>query len=136
MDHFFGRVGEQLVARVTGPMKFRLVLQPAMAIFFAVRGGLKDAREGQPAYFWGLFTNPAERKAALKDGWKSVGKVFILAIVLDAIYQFIALRWFYPGEAVVVAIILAIIPYLLVRGPVNRIARRSHKVVKGRLAGG
>ena len=135
MDHFFARVGEQLVARVTGPMKFRLVLQPAMAIVFAVRGGLKDAREGQPAYFWGLFTDPAERKAALKDGWKSVGKVFILAIVLDAIYQFIALRWFYPGEAVVVAIILAIVPYLLVRGPVNRVARRSRKVVKGRLAG-
>jgi hypothetical protein len=135
MDHFFARVGEQLVARVTGPMKFRLVLQPAMAIFFAVRGGLKDAREGQPAYFWGLFTDPAERKAALKDGWKSVGKVFILAIVLDAIYQFIALRWFYPGEAVVVAIILAIVPYLLVRGPVNRVARRSREVVKGRLAG-
>jgi len=122
MDHVFARVGEQLVARITGPMKFRLVLQPAMAIFFAVRGGLKDAREGQPAYFWGLFTDPAERKAALKDGWKSVGKVFMLAIVLDAIYQFIALRWFYPGEAVIVAIILAIIPYLLVRGPVNRIA--------------
>jgi hypothetical protein len=101
----------------------------------AVRGGLKDAREGQPAYFWGLFTDPAERKAALKDGWKAVGKVFILAIVLDAIYQFIELRWFYPGEAVLVAIILAIIPYLLVRGPVNRIARRSRKVEKGRLAG-
>src|SRR5271163_5154506 len=135
MDHVFARVGEQLVARITGPMKFRLVLQPAMAIFFAVRGGLKDAREGKPAYFWGLFTDPAQRKAALKDGWKSVGKVFILAIVLDAIYQFIALRWFYPGEAVLVAIILAIIPYLLVRGPVNRIARRSRKVEKGRLAG-
>jgi hypothetical protein len=131
MDHFLARVGEQLVARITGPMKFRLVLQPAMAIFFAVRGGLKDAREGKPAYFWGLFTDPAERKAALKDGWKSVGKVFILAILLDAIYQFIVLRMFYPGEAVVVAIILAIIPYLLVRGPVNRVARRSRKVVKG-----
>jgi hypothetical protein len=129
MDDLFARVGEQLVARVTGPMKFRLVLQPAMAIFFAVRGGLKDAREGKPPYFWGLFTDRGEREAMLKNGWKSVGKVFILAVVLDAIYQFIALRWFYPGEAVIVAIILAIVPYLLVRGPVNRIARRSRKVV-------
>ena len=133
MDHLFARVGEQLVARVTGPMKFRLVLQPAMAIFFAVRGGLKDAREGKPPYFWGLFTDRGEREAMLKNGWKSVGKVFILAVVLDAIYQFIALRWFYPGEAVIVAIILAILPYLLVRGPLNRIARRSRKVVKERL---
>jgi hypothetical protein len=129
MDHLFARVGEQLVARITGPMKFRLVLQPAMAIFFAVRGGLKDAREGKPPYFWGLFTDPGEREAMLKNGWKSVGKVFILAAVLDAIYQFIELRWFYPGEAVIVAIILAIVPYLLVRGPVNRIARRSRKVL-------
>jgi hypothetical protein len=133
MDHLFARVGEQLIARVTGPMKFRLVLQPTMAIFFAVRGGLKDAREGKPPYFWGLFTDRGEREAMLKNGWKSVGKVFILAVVLDAIYQFIALRWFYPGEAVIVAITLAILPYLLVRGPVNRIARRSRKVVKERL---
>jgi hypothetical protein len=71
----------------------------------------------------------------VKSGWKGVGKVFILAIVLDAIYQIIEMRWVYPGEAVLVAIILAIIPYLLFRGPVNRIARRSHKIVKERLAG-
>jgi hypothetical protein len=55
--------------------------------------------------------------------------VFILAIVLDVVYQFIEHRWVYPGEAILVAVILAIIPYLLFRGPVNRIARRSHKVV-------
>ena len=71
----------------------------------------------------------------LKNGWKSVGKVFILAIVLDAIYQFIELRWFYPGEAVLVAIILAIVPYLVIRGPINRIVCRQRKVVKERLAG-
>ena len=45
------------------------------------------------------------------------------AIVIDVVYQFIVFRWFYPGEALVVAFVLAIVPYLLVRGPVNRIAR-------------
>ena len=129
MEHMFIRVWENLIARVTGPMKFRLLMQPAMAIFFAIRGGLKDAREGAPAYFWALFTDKGERTAMLKDGWKAVGKVFILAIVLDVVYQIIEHRWVYPGEAVLVAIILAIIPYLLVRGPVNRIARRSRKTV-------
>ena len=124
MDELFARIFEDLAGRVTGPMKFRLLLQPAMAIFFAIRSGLKDAREGKPAYFWALFTQPGERKAMLHDGWKSVGKVFVLAIVLDAIYQFIELRWIYPGEAVLVAVILAIVPYLLARGLVNRIARR------------
>src|SRR5271155_3115239 len=136
MDHLFARVVEQLIARVTGPMKFRLFLQPAMAIVFAVRGGLKDAREGRPPYFWGLFTDRGERESMLKNGWKSIGKVFILAIVLDVVYQLIEHRWtVYPGEAIFVAIILAIVPYVLLRGPINRMARRSHKVVKERLAG-
>jgi hypothetical protein len=62
--------------------------------------------------------------------------VFILAVVLDVVYQLIEHRWVvYPGEAVLVAIILAIVPYLLLRGPVNRIARRLHHGVKERLAG-
>jgi hypothetical protein len=135
MDPFIARISENLVARITGPMKFRLVLQPCMAMFFAIRGGLSDARAGKPAYFWALFSDQGERVAMLKEGWKSVGKVFILAIVLDVVYQIIEHRWVYPGEAVLVAIILAIVPYLLVRGPVNRIARRLHKAGKERLAG-
>ncbi len=35
----------------------------------------------------------------LKDGWKSIGRVFILALVLDAIYQVRVLHYFYLGEA-------------------------------------
>lgn len=135
MDHLTTSITQHLIARVTGPMKFRLVLQPAMALLLAIRDGLKDAREGRPAYFWALFRDRDDRWAMLKDGWKAVGKVFILAMVLDAIYQIIERRWVYPGQAVLVAIILAIIPYLLLRGPVNRIARRPRKVVKERLTG-
>jgi hypothetical protein len=135
LDHTFTRVAENLVARVTGPMKFRLLLQPAMATFFAIRDGLKDARECNPPYFWGLFTDKDERASMLKNGWKSIGKVFTLAVVLDVVYQLIEHRWtVYPGEAVLVAIILAIVPYLVIRGPVNRIACRG-KTVDERLAG-
>ncbi len=108
-------------------MQFRLVLQPVMAAIFAVRSGLKDAKGGRPPYFWAMFTNPDSRKEMLRDGWKSVGRVFILGIVMDAIYQFIVFRRFYPVEALVVAAILAIIPYLLIRGPVNRLARGRSK---------
>jgi hypothetical protein len=59
----------------------------------------------------------------LRDGWKAVGKVFVIAVIIDLVYQLIVFRWFYPGEALLVAAILALIPYLLIRGPVNRIAR-------------
>ena len=39
---------ENLVGRLGGPMSFRFLMQPAVAIFFAVRAGLKDARAKQP----------------------------------------------------------------------------------------
>ncbi len=125
MEEMLARFWTDLMGRVGGPMTFRLILQPIMAAFFAVRSGLKDAKEGKPAYFWALFTDPAHRREMIRDGWKSIGRVFILAIVIDGIYQFIVSRWFYPGEALMVAIVLAIFPYLLIRGPVNRIARRG-----------
>jgi len=125
MEEWLTRLADNLVDRISGPMKFRLVLQPLMAIIFAVRSGLRDARKGRPAYFWAIFTNPQNRRDMLRDGWKSVGRIFVLAIIIDAIYQIIELHWFYPLEALIVAIVLAIIPYLLIRGPVNRLA--GHK---------
>jgi hypothetical protein len=135
MDHLVARITENLIARVTGPMKFRLMLQPGMAIFFAIRDGLKDARKGNPPYFWGCLTDRGEREAMLKEGWKSIGKVFILAFVLDIVYQLIEHRWrVYPGEAILVAIILAIVPYLLIRGPINRIVRRKRGALKEKIA--
>ena len=124
IDDIFSRVAEDLVGRVSGPMKFRLLLQPTMATIFAIRAGLKDAREGRPAYFWAIFTEPALRGPLIKEGWQAVGKVFIIAVIIDIVYQYIVFRWFYPGEAILVAVILALVPYLLIRGPVNRIARR------------
>ena len=123
MEEMVIRFWENLMGRVGGPMTFRLILQPVMAAIFAIRSGRKDAREGKPAYFWALFTDSAHRRDMLRDGWKSVGKIFVIAIVIDLVYQLIVFRWFYPGEALLVAAILAFIPYLVIRGPVNRISR-------------
>ena len=124
MEDIWMRFVEHMVDRVSGPMKFRLLLQPVMATIFAVMSGLKDARAGRPPYFWGLLTDPTHRRDMIKDGWKSVGKVFVLALVLDVVYQIIVLRFVYPGEAIAVALALAIVPYLIVRGLVTRLARR------------
>jgi hypothetical protein len=124
MDSMWVRIGTQLLARISGPMKFRLVLQPAMAAFFAIRSGLADARTGKTPYFWCLLSDPGQRADMIKDGWKSVGRVFILAVVLDVVYQIIVLRFVYPGEALIVAFFLAILPYLILRGVVTRLARR------------
>jgi hypothetical protein len=94
-----------------------------MASIFAILDGARDAREGRPPYFWALFRQPENRRALLKNGWKSVGKIFVAAFMLDAIYQLRVIHWFYPGEAVLVSLVLAVIPYVLIRGPMSRVAR-------------
>jgi len=127
MEDMFTRFFDDLVGRMTGPMKFRMVMQPFMAVLFAIRDGRKDAFAGQVPYFWSILSNPEHRRDLLRSGWKSVGKVFILAIVLDAVYQFKVLRTFHVVEAMVVAVLLALVPYLLVRGPANRLTPRKGK---------
>jgi hypothetical protein len=124
MDDFTTRVWDQLVGRLDGPMFFRFALQPLMAAFLAWRAGLADARAHRAPYLWHALSEPDDRPQLLRDGWKDVGKVFVIALVLDCIYQLIVFRWIYPVQALLVAILLAIVPYAMLRGPATRITRR------------
>jgi hypothetical protein len=124
MDDIVNRFVTDLVGRLSGPLTLRLFLQPAVAIILATRDGMKDAREGRPAHFWRMLTGPADaRHRRVQETWKAVLKVFIMAVVLDCVYQVIVFKWVYPFEAMVTGVILAIIPYVGLRGLVNRIAR-------------
>jgi hypothetical protein len=120
----FVRGWEQLVGRTSGPMKLRFILQPASAVFLAVRAGLKDAREGHPAYLWACFTDSCHRRELLQTGWRDARKVFVIAVLLDCLYQVFVLSEFHPIQALIVASALALVPYMILRGPVNRIIRR------------
>ena len=124
-----------LFDRVGGPMTFRIILQPTMATLLAVIAGLKDARENRPPFLWTLITDPSQRVDLLRQGWKSIGRVFILAIIMDFIYQLIVQRWVYPLELLIVAIVLAVVPYLLIRGPVNRLVSWWYRRQKASVAG-
>lgn len=118
------RFWQEIAARPSGPLAFRFYLQPAMATFFAIRDGLRDARAGSPPYFWSLFTDPEHRRGRLRSGWHSIGKIILLAAVLDTVYQIIVLRGLRPVETIFIAFLLAVVPYLLLRGLVTRLARR------------
>jgi hypothetical protein len=123
-QEFVALVWEMLIGRAGGPMTFRVIMQPAVAAFFAIRAGLSDAREGRtPYFFWAVFTNRARRPELFRLAWRDVGRIFIVAFVLDMIYELRVYHWVYPGQALVVALVLAILPYLMIRGPVTRIAR-------------
>jgi hypothetical protein len=118
------RFWDQLIAQPSGPLAFRLILQPVMATILAILDGLKDARAGRPPYLRTILSDPSQRAAYLREGLKRVSRVIVFAFVMDAIYQFMVLRRFYLGEALVTVFVLAVLPYLLIRGPVDRIVRR------------
>ncbi len=117
------RVWQDLLNRPGGPMTFRFILQPIMAAIAALHDGIKDAKLGRSPYFWSLLTDPSERVGRLSEGLIATARVILLGLCMDVIYQLIVLKAFYPVEAVIVAIALAFVPYLLLRGPVARIAR-------------
>jgi hypothetical protein len=120
----FQRIWDNLLARPGGSLAFRFLLQPAMSTIFAVRDGIKDARRGHSPYFWTVLSNPKERRARLSEGVAATGKIILLGILIDGLYQAIEFKTFFPVEALKVALLLAFIPYLLIRGPVARVARR------------
>jgi hypothetical protein len=132
---FLSQRGESLLGRLTGPLNFRLVVMPLVVTILAIRAHIKDVREGRPTTLFVFIRNPAEwrqlmRSALLKD----YGKVFIVACVLDTAYQILFLHSFYPAEVLVVAVMCAVVPYLLVRGPILRGARLLCQKWAGRAA--
>jgi hypothetical protein len=126
--------GEHLLGRVNGPLNFRLVVMPLVVTILAIRAHLRDVREGRPTVLGAFFTDPTERRRFLRSGLKDFGKVFIVACVLDTAYQILVLRSFHPGEVLVVAVVCAIVPYLLLRGLVLRSARWLYHKWAGRAA--
>ncbi len=121
------RIWKNIFARLGGPMSFRFLLQPTMGAIAALHDGIKDARLGRPPYFWTLLHDPEKRVEYLREGVISTARIILLGLGMDAIYQFRVLKTFYPGEAVLIAFLLAFLPYLLLREPIARIA--SHYVV-------
>jgi hypothetical protein len=119
------RLWRDLFDRPSGPMSFRFILQPVMATIAAIVDGLKDARTGRSPYFWTVMSNPQERVARLREGLNATAKIILVGLAMDVTYQIIVFKTLYPVEALFIALLLAFVPYLLIRGPVERIAGRG-----------
>ena len=117
------RLWDDLIKRPEGEMKFRFVLQPVMAAIAAVRDGREDARIGRPPFFVTMLRNPQERVGLLREALNATARIILLGLVMDVIYQALVLNTFYPNEALVIALLLAFVPYLIIRGVVMRIVR-------------
>jgi len=124
LQGLLSRLWADLIARPGGPLEFRFLVQPLVAALLAVRDGMFDARTGRSPYFWTLVHDPARRHERLGEGIKATLRVVLLGVVIDVVYQFKVHGTVYPGESLGIALLLGFVPYLLIRGPIDRITRR------------
>ena len=117
------RIWQNLVERAGGPMTFRFILQPMMATIAACVDGIKDARTGRAPFLATVLTDPAKRAGRLQEAVIATARIILLGLIMDAIYQFIEFKTFHPAEAVIIALLLAFVPYVALRGIISRIAR-------------
>jgi hypothetical protein len=118
------RFWQNLVDRPGGPLLFRFFLQPTMATIAAVVDGLKDARLGHPPFWVTVLRDPAGRARRVDEAMVATSRIMLLGLVMDSIYQHLQFDAFKPAEAVAITLVLALLPYLLLRGLVARVARR------------
>jgi hypothetical protein len=123
LEDLFTRVWDNILGRLAGPLSFRFLIQPTVSALIGIIAGVRDAQAGRPVYFFAIFTDAVHWKERLRECWAAVWKIFLVAAILDIVYEILVFKTVYPGETVIVAVVLAVIPYMLVRGPANRVAR-------------
>jgi len=113
---------DELPQRFTGTGRMRFILQPMLAILLGMRGGLADARAGNPPYLFGLLFHAGRRRELVQSGVAAISTLLAMGIILDIVFQFILYRAVHPGAALVVGPILICLPYALSRALTNRLA--------------
>ena len=116
------RLWRNVIDHPGGPMTFRFLLQPIMAALAALHDARRDATTGRSPYLWAILSNHEQRGHLLHEGIVSTARIILLGLCVDVLYQFIEFDTFFPAEAVVIALLLGFVPYLLLRGPFMRIA--------------
>jgi len=113
---------EDIPKRLTGPGRFRFILQPVTAVVLGIRNGLADARAGRPPYLYGVLMHRRLRRELMQSGFETVVNLLLMGILVDAVCQWLILGASYPGAALVVGPVLIVGPYTLARALSNRFA--------------
>ena len=117
----FERLWHDLIEEPTQRMRFRFILQPLMAAFAAIRDGRKDVRTGRSPFLVTVLRNPQKRIERLDEGLNATARIILLGMVMDTVYQILVLKRFYPNEALIIALLLAFVPYVIIRELVVRV---------------
>ena len=111
---------DTLGAMLGGPGRMRFLLQPLIAIAMGIRDGRVDAAAGRPPYVFGVLFVHGARKEELMTGLRTLAKPLAVAVLLDAILQYVILRSVRLWHALLAGTILIALPYVVARGLTNR----------------
>lgn len=112
---------EELPQRFTGAGRMRFILQPTFAILLGVRGGLADARAGDPPFLFGLLFHTGRRMELFRSGAAAISTLLAMGIILDLVFQLVLYRSVHPGAAIVIGPILICAPYVVSRALTARL---------------
>ena len=115
---------EELPRRFTGPGHIRFILQPMVAIVLGIRGGLADAKAGNPPFLFGLLFHTGRRKELLRSGTAAIRNLLALGIIMDIVFQLVLYHSVHPGAALLVGPLFICFPYALSRALTARLAQR------------
>jgi hypothetical protein len=128
-----------IAARLTGPMNFRFILQPVIAILLGIRDGRADAKSGTPPFLFLVFTDRENRRRNLVQALKGLLVPIALGTVLDGISQYLIFRD-EPGRLVIVHPLAALgvgttvigVPYALARSITCNLLTRKRNSISAR----
>jgi hypothetical protein len=118
---------EELPQRFTGPGRLRFILQPMVVIVLGIRGGLRDAKAGNPPFLFGLLFSAGRRRELIRSGVAAIRNLLAFAIILDFVFQLVLYRSVHPGAALVVGPILICLPYAVSRALIIRVKQAMAK---------
>ena len=113
---------EDLPRRLTGPGRFRFLLQPAIAIALGIGAGRSDSRAGRPPYLLALLLGREARGELVRSAYESIAHLLLAGVLVDSVCQWLILGASYPGAALVVGPVLIAFPYAAARALANRVA--------------
>jgi hypothetical protein len=114
---------EELPQRFTGPGRFRFILQPTIAIFLGIRGGLADAKTKNPPRLISLLFHAGRRRELLRSSVAAISTLLAMGIIMDVVFQLVLYRAVHPGAALLVGPLFICFPYALSRALTTRLAQ-------------
>jgi hypothetical protein len=122
---------EDIPARLSGPGRFRFLLQPSLATFLGIRDGRADARSGR-SYLATIRSAGGPLRALAQGGLARIANLLLMGILLDTIFQWVIFGVAHPGAAVVLGPVLIAGPYSVARTLASRFTRIKPERTPGR----